>query len=205
MKSPFFFNYFKPDYNYNTSGPPIGDNGHVSRQSNDIAIVFVTHLGKSTSGKAYKYKIHAGKTGTLIRAEASLGTKTVAHEVGHLLGASHGFDKNYIMMYGKGYQTRSGIHCTIMGAAKSRTPCSPIYFFSNPRTIFMHEALGIEWKFDNAKLLNQNRFVLQEADNENMTCHWGFGYKQEIIDCLLLPTVKFRNCDSTDADYPIFG
>ena len=109
------------------------------------------------------------------------------------------------MMYGKGYQTRSGIHCTIMGAAKSRTPCSPIYFFSNPRTIFMHEALGIEWKFDNAKLLNQNRFVLQEADNENMTCHWGFGYKQEIIDCLLLPTVKIRNCDSTDADYPIFG
>ena len=68
-----------------------------------------------------------------------------------------------------------------------------------------NETLGIDWQYDNAKLLNQNRFVLEKVGNENMTCSWGFGYKQEIVDCLLKPIVlKHRNCDEYDEDYPLF-
>ena len=109
------------------------------------------------------------------------------------------------MNYGRGYRTQSGAHCTIMGGP--RPPCAPLNFFSSPRTYFMNEPLGIDWRFDNAKLLNQNRFILEEADNENMTCRWGFGYRQDIVDCLAAiasPPDFQLNCDGYDEDYPLF-
>ena len=106
-------------------------------------------------------------------------------------------------MYGKGYRTQSGKHCTIMGGPTKR--CVRISFFSSPRIKVMNEPLGIDWKYDNAKLLNQNRFVLENVDNESLTCKWGFNYKQEIVDCLLAPiVVKDRNCNQQDKDYFTF-
>ena len=85
--------------------------------------------------------------------------------------------------------------------------CNTINHFSNPRTIFQGEQLGVDWKYDNAKLLNQNRFILEQSDNENMTCSWGFGYKQNLVDCLLTPIIAPAvaiNCDGFDEDYPLF-
>ena len=80
---------FLLEYKYNFTGP--NDNGHLARQSNDIVIAFVKQLSRKTvAGKALKYKIHDGKTGVLIRASAAFGETPVAHEVGHVLGASHG-------------------------------------------------------------------------------------------------------------------
>ena len=84
-----FTSFYFLEYNYNMSGPD--DNGHLARQSNDIVIAFVKHMDKKTVyGKAYTYKIHAGKTGTLINPDGALGKRVIPHEVGHVLGASHG-------------------------------------------------------------------------------------------------------------------
>ena len=94
-----------------------------------------------------------------------------------------------------------------MGGPKPGTKCTGITAFSNPRIIIRNEPLGIDWKYDNAQLLNQNRFILEQADNENMTCTWGFGYNQDIVDCLMSPIVspdQSVNCDDFDKDYPIF-
>ena len=41
------------------------------------------------------------------------------------------------MMYGKGYRTQSGKHCTIMGGPTKR--CVRISFFSSPRIKVMNE------------------------------------------------------------------
>ena len=109
------------------------------------------------------------------------------------------------MFYGRGYRTKSGKYCTIMGGPNKSKKCIRLGFFSSPRKIFRKEPLGIDWKYDNAKLLNQNRFVLEQLDNENMTCSWGFGYKQEIVDCLLDPKqLPHQSCDSEDKDYFTF-
>ena len=109
------------------------------------------------------------------------------------------------MFYGRGYKTKSGKHCTIMGGPQKQLDCIRLSYFSNPRKMVENETLGIHWEYDNAKLLNQNRFVLEQVGNENMTCTWGFDYKQEIVDCLLKPIiVKHRNCDEYDEDYFTF-
>ena len=76
--------------NYIKSGGKY-DNGHFARQSNDIVIAFVKHLDtKRIPEKTFKYNIHSGKTGTLIKPIGVLDKGAAAHEVGHILGASHG-------------------------------------------------------------------------------------------------------------------
>ena len=65
--------------------------GHLTRQSNDIVIAFVKNIiTKNSIGKAFTFAMHKGLTGTLIEPRAALSHQTPAHEVGHILGASHG-------------------------------------------------------------------------------------------------------------------
>ena len=117
------------------------------------------------------------------------------------------------MIYGRGYRTKNGRFCTIMGGHMikdgKKLPCVPLILFSNPGLSYKSQRLGEAWKFDNAKLLQQNRFVLEQADNENMTCSWTFGYNQNIVDCLMGSSMgkpdRHLNCDIEDVDYPFFG
>ena len=56
-----------------------------------LVIGFVKHLSnKRKLGTAYQYRMHIGKTGALISIHGALSPDTVAHEIGHILGAQHG-------------------------------------------------------------------------------------------------------------------
>ena len=65
------------------------DNGQGSRRSNDLVICFVKFLTLGI-GIAKQYGMPTGKTGAMIHHWAAFDTSTVPHEIGHILGASHG-------------------------------------------------------------------------------------------------------------------
>ena len=40
------------------------------------------------------YKMHTGKTAIVVKRDAIFLTEAIAHQVGHVLGAGHGFDSS---------------------------------------------------------------------------------------------------------------
>ena len=84
------------------------------------------------------------------------------------------------MWWAKGYLTKSGWYCTLMGPPTGpilRQPCFKARHFSNPRKIYKSEVLGEDWRFDNARWIKENRFLLSNVDNETLSCQSnGFGH-----------------------------
>ena len=58
----------------------------------DLTLVFLDELNEETLTMSYHYKMADNKTTVLIRGDALFATENIAHEIGHVLGASHGPD-----------------------------------------------------------------------------------------------------------------
>ena len=87
----------------------VDDYGHHSRFSNDLVICFVkfllSHNKKESLLIAYTHGTYRGKgkkTGTLIHHLAALQPLTIAHEIGHILGAEHGFNEKPRIIHCRG-------------------------------------------------------------------------------------------------------
>ena len=62
--------------------------------SADLAFIFVNHLDDETMFLTNYYKMHTGKTAIVVKRDAIFLTEAIAHQVGHVLGAGHGFDSS---------------------------------------------------------------------------------------------------------------
>ena len=57
-----------------------------------MTLVFMDELDEETPSMSYHYQMADNKTTILIKRDALFATENIAHEIGHVLGASHGPD-----------------------------------------------------------------------------------------------------------------
>ena len=62
--------------------------------SADLAFIFVNHLDDETMFLTNYYQMHTGKTAIVVKRDAIFLTESIAHQVGHILGAGHGPDSS---------------------------------------------------------------------------------------------------------------
>ena len=58
----------------------------------DLTLIFLDELDEEHLTMSIFYKMADNKTTILIRGDALFATENIAHEIGHVLGASHGPD-----------------------------------------------------------------------------------------------------------------
>ena len=58
----------------------------------DLTLVFMDELNEETPSMSYIHGMADNKTTILIKRDALFATENIAHEIGHVLGASHGPD-----------------------------------------------------------------------------------------------------------------
>ena len=57
-----------------------------------MTLVYMDELNEETPSMSYYNKMADKKTTILIKRDALFATENIAHEIGHVLGASHGPD-----------------------------------------------------------------------------------------------------------------
>ena len=57
-----------------------------------MTLVFMDELNEETPSMSYHYRMANKQTTILIKRDALFATENIAHEIGHVLGASHGPD-----------------------------------------------------------------------------------------------------------------
>ncbi len=86
------------------------------------------------------------------------GNLSFAHEIGHLLGATHndGVSKNYYYEYGYAYAVPGKWRTIMAYECTSGGSCPRVNFWSSPNVLYQGRATG-DSLHDNARVLNERR------------------------------------------------
>lgn len=138
------------------------DDLHAERALTQANIVVVLLNSTTYCGLAPLYA-SAQYAFTAVSRTCATGNYTFAHEIGHLLGATHdpenGTNNKYA--YGYGYK-RPGMWRTIMAYdCSTGGRCPRLNFWSSPNLTYHGEPLGNAQQFDNARVLEERRAAAQ--------------------------------------------
>ncbi|MCM3603892.1 M12 family metallo-peptidase [Cupriavidus pauculus] len=133
------------------------DDLHTVRANTSANIVVVLLNSREYCGMAY-VKANAASAFATVGRNCATGVLTFAHEIGHLLGATHNneISTNPNFPYGYGtivpgkWRTVMAYECTSGGS------CPRINFWSSPNVFYQGRATG-DSLHDNARVLNERR------------------------------------------------
>jgi hypothetical protein len=133
------------------------DDLHTVRANTNANIVVVLLNSREYCGLA-ALKANAASAFAAVGRNCATGVLSFAHEIGHLLGATHNDEvsKNSHFSYGYGY-TVPGKWRTIMAyECTSGGSCPRINFWSSPDVIYQGRSTG-DSGHDNVRVLNERR------------------------------------------------
>ncbi len=147
--------------NLTDSKTPLGKYALEQREMAQADLVTLIAAKTQSCGLAYVNKqVKFGNGFSVVSQSCAIGNHTLAHELGHNLGASHepGNGVNYNYPYGHGYQYPKAYWRTVMAYQCQLVNCIRLNSFSNPNLKIMDIPKGIEEKNDNTRVLNQTRY-----------------------------------------------
>ncbi len=133
------------------------DDLHTVRANTNANIVVVLLNSREYCGMAY-VKANAASAFATVGRTCAVGNYSFAHEIGHLLGATHNTEisRNPNFPYGYGtivpgkWRTIMSYQCTSGGK------CPTINYWSSPNVFYQGRATG-DSLHDNARVLNERR------------------------------------------------
>lgn len=139
------------------------DEIHAARDANAADIVLLINNSNGTAGFVTKLRPDESEAFAFIGKSNILSLSTIAHEIGHLLGAAHdeftaNNDKYY--SYGQGYCTPDNRFYTIMSYGLCSAPNGQrrqLRYFSSPELTFGGTTLGTADLNDNRRVLIENK------------------------------------------------
>ncbi|WP_061953557.1 M12 family metallo-peptidase [Cupriavidus pauculus] len=134
------------------------DDLHAVRASTRANIVTVLLNSSGECGLA-AVNATASTAFTAVGRTCAIGNYTFAHEIGHLLGATHdeqtSTNKNY--PYGYGYKLPGKWRTIMAYSCSSGGDCPRLNYWSSPTLSFRGVPLGDATKHDNRRVLDQRR------------------------------------------------
>ncbi|MGO1003658.1 pre-peptidase C-terminal domain-containing protein [Lysobacter sp. CA196] len=195
------------EVNYPTENPSLDldraikrDDGHMdeihaARDANAADIVLFINNSIGTAGFVPKLRPDESEAFAFIGKSHILNLSTIAHEIGHLMGAAHDeFTANNgkLYNYGQGYCTPDNRFYTIMSygiCSAYNNGRQQLRYFSSPELTFGGVTLGTADLHDNRRVLIENKRRVAAFRADPATAN-------------LRPVADFSFSKDTSGDYP---
>ncbi|ALN78677.1 bacterial pre-peptidase C-terminal domain protein [Lysobacter antibioticus] len=171
------------------------DEIHTARDANAADIVLFINNSDGWAGFVNKLRPDESEAFAFIGKSNILNMSTIAHEIGHLMGAAHdeftgNNDKQY--SYGQGYCTPDDRFYTIMSygiCSGFKNGRKQLRYFSSPELTFDGVTLGTVDLHDNRRVLIENKRRVA-------------AFRADPASANLRPAADFSFSRDTSGDYP---